>query len=437
MRAPAPAAPPGLPGFLAGRGYLGWWVAGAVACVAFSRVAFFNPVLGVFVDPLEQTFGWSRTEIAGALSVGTIAGAMVAPFIGHYVDRWGGRRFMVAGTLVLGGLLLLLAFIEELWQFYILFGAGRAIGAGILDIAILVTIANWFIRRRGRAMGLMMVGTRGAIALMPLIVLLFISLADWRAAFAALGVLVLLFAVGPSYLLVRRRPEDVGLLPDGESRGGSAAKKPVADDPRWSVRQVLRTRAFWLLLLGSSNLVFVGGATNFSMVSHLQDNGLSPAAAISVITVWAIVGMVGGVVGGELRERLEVRVALPLAAVASCLGLALLIAIDNLWMAYLFAIWHGFAFGAQLPLHQIIFADYFGRWSVGAIRGLSAPIRMGTNAAGPVVAGLVFDARGSYDLIYAVFIGLLLLAAALIFSARPPSARPDPAAKSETPRRPA
>ena len=206
-----------MPRFVASRGgYVGWWVAGAVGMVAFSRVAFFNPVLGIFVEPLEQEFGWSRTEIAGALSIGTLVGGIGAPFIGHYIDRWGARWFMVGGMIATGVLLLLLALVESLWQFYILFGAGRAVVTAILDIAIVVTIANWFIRQRGRATGLMMAGTRLAMALMPLIVLLFLTVADWRAAFAALGVMVLVVAVLPPYLLVRRRPEDMGLAPDGD-----------------------------------------------------------------------------------------------------------------------------------------------------------------------------------------------------------------------------
>ena len=131
--------------------YPGWWVAAAVALVGFSRVSFFNPVLGVFIDPLEQEFGWSRTEIAGALSVGTLVGGVIAPFIGPYIDRWGGRWFMVGSVIVMGVLLLALAFAETLGQFYVFFGAGRAIGTGILDLAIVVTISNWFIRSRGRA----------------------------------------------------------------------------------------------------------------------------------------------------------------------------------------------------------------------------------------------------------------------------------------------
>lgn len=425
-----------MPRFLANRrGYAGWWVMAAVTAVAFSRVAFLNPVLGIFIDPLEQEFGWSRTEIAGALSVGTLIGGIGAPFIGPLVDRWGGRWFMVGSVLAVGILLLLLALVQTIWQFYILFGAGRAVVTMILDLALVVTISNWFIRRRGRATGLVMIGTRGAMALMPLVVLLFLSIADWRAAFAALGILVLLVGLAPPYLLVRRRPEDFGLAPDGDRPWATAAEraKRLLLDPNWTARQAVRTSAFWLLLMGTSQMVFVGGATNLALASHLRDNGLSQASVVSVITVWALVGIGGGMLGGELRERLGVRFALPLVMVATTFSLGLLIAVENLWMAYLFAVWHGIFFGAMLPLNQIVFADYFGRRSIGAIRGIASPVRRGLNAAGPLTAALVFDARGSYDLIFAVFIGQMLLGAALIALAGRPPTPPDVAASAAPP----
>ncbi len=417
----------GIPRFVWARGiYLGWWIAGAITLVSFARVPFFNPVLGIFIGPLEDEFGWSRATIGGALSAGTLAGAAAAPFLGRYVDRYGGRYFMVGGIILVGLLLILLSVVQEVWQFYILYGLGRALAIVVIDMAILVTIANWFIRHRGRALGLSMVGMRGGMAVIPLIVLLFISLFDWRAAFAALGVLAIVIAVLPAWLVVRRRPEDVGLRPDGDratTLRATEGREPfpaAADDPRWTVREAIRTRPFWLLLFGTAQLFMVSGAVNLSLVPHLEDNGLSRTTAIIVISVWAVMGVVGGMLGGEVRQRVAIRYALPVVLCFTASAVVWLIFVDRAWMAYLFAVWHGLAFGVQLPLHQISFPDYFGRWSVGAIRGVTAPVQFGFNAAGPLLVGIVFDARGSYDLIFAIFVGLLMLAAVLIFLAKPP-----------------
>lgn len=421
----------GFPRFVRTRGvYVGWWVAGAVAMVAFSRVAFFNPVLGIFIEPLEAEFGWSRTTIAGALTVGTLVGAGLSPLIGVLMDRYGGRYFMPVAMTICGVSLILLSMIDSVWQFYLLFGTGRAIVTGIIDLAVIVTISNWFIRGRGRAMGLMMVGTRGAMTVMPLVVLLAISLADWRAAFAALGVVTLLLGIVPPWLLVRRRPEDVGLRPDGDRplpplreearQRALEAGTDDENDPRWTVREAIRTRTFWLLLAATGQLFLVGGSINLAMASHLQDNGLSQSTAIVVITVWAFLGVIGGIIGGELRQRAAIRYLMPAVLVGTSIGIVLLIIVDNVWMAFLFAVVHGLVFGMQFPLNQVLFPDYFGRWSVGAIRGVTAPVQFGMNAMGPLIATLVFDVRGSFDLIFSVYVGLVLFAALLILSAKPP-----------------
>ena len=165
----------------------------------------------------------------------------------------------------------------------------------------------------------------------------------------------------------------------------------------------------------------VGGAVNFSTVPHLQDNGLSQATAVSVITLWAVMGMLGGILGGELRQRFPIYRALPAVLVAASLAIVWLVFVENVWMAYIFAVWHGLIFGMHLPLTQVAFPDYFGRWTVGAIRGITAPVQFGLNAAGPLIASLVFDIRGSFDLILLIFVGLYLFGAAMIAISRPPT----------------
>ena len=271
--------PYGIPRFIWGRsGYLGWWVLGAITLVSFSRVAFLAPVAGVFVVPLEDEFGWSRTTIALALSIGSLLGAFSTIIVGRILDRHGGRYFLTGSMAIAGCLLILLSTVEEIWQFYLYFGVGRALIIGVVDVAIIVTIANWFIRYRGRAMGIMLVGLRMAFGIMPLIVLAVISSADFRAAFAVIGILILVLGVLPPYFLVRRRPEDLGLHPDGSVNIPSEKTHPKIGrsdnenlntdsyDPRWSAREAIRTRTFWLLLIGTSQLYLVGGAVNFSIV---------------------------------------------------------------------------------------------------------------------------------------------------------------------------
>ena len=169
--------------------------------------------------------------------------------------------------------------------------------------------------------------------------------------------------------------------------------------------------------------MFVGGAVNLTIPSHLEDNGIGRSIAVTVGAVWTIFGIIGCVIGGEIRQHISVRFAQPFILCFTSMSLSWLILVDNVWMAYLFAVWHGFALGPQLPLNHNSFPDYFWRWSVGSLRGLTAPVQFGLNALGPILAGIVFDSRGTYDPLYAVFVGLIVFGAVLILLAVPPVKR--------------
>ncbi len=426
-----------------------WWIAIAVSMAAFSSVAFFNPVLGALTPPLRDQFGWSTASIGFAITIGTIAGAILTPAVGIILDRRGARELIVAGVAILAAMMLSLAFIDDVWQLWLAWGIGRAIAVAVIETAVIVVIANWFIRDRGRAMGLTMVGTRSAMALMPAVIGIALAAAGLREAFIALALMILLIALIPP-LIIRRRPEDIGLLPDSGRRpitrtelpgtptaanipdpnnAATAASPSQQDikktaegaDPEWTVRGAIRTRAFWLLLLGTSMLRIVGGTTNFMFVLHLTQNGIPLETSVFLYPLWAGMGIIGGIIGGELRQRMSVRRALPTIIIFTATGIIWLMQTNALWMALVFVIWHGLAFGAQLPLNRVSFPDYFGRYSVGRIRSATAPIQLGLNALGPLAAGLAFDQWGNYDRVFLLFILLLTTAALSILLARPPS----------------
>ena len=403
------------------RVYPGWWIAVAASLSSFAAVSFFNPVLGAITPELQAEYGWSTASIALTMLIGGIGGGAIATFVGPIADRYGPRWLLFASVGMVAGLMFALGFMSQFWQFLLLWGLGRGITVAVIDIAVVVVIANWFIQRRGSAMGLTMIGTRSGMMLFPLVITAGLWLGGLREAFLLMGLLVLVMGVLPP-LIMRRRPEDVGLRPDGYGRRAavSSGDSPMASDPDWSVRDAVRTRAFWLLLFGTTMLMAVGGSVNFTFVSHMTQNGIDPDTARTALALWAGMGIIGGVLGGELRQRLPVRYALPLVIMVTTSALVWFVLLDSTWMAFVFAVWHGLAFGAQLPLNRISFPDYFGRYSVGRIRSVTAPPQLLINAFGPFISGLVIDSRGSYDLIYIVFIGLLLSAALSVLMAKRP-----------------
>jgi MFS family permease len=414
------------------RFFLGWTVVAVALLAAFTQVAFFNPTLGVFIPEFEKEFGWSRTEISLGVTLGSFVGAGTAPLFGPLIDRYGGRRFVVGGAALMAVCLVLLSQMQQEWQFLSLYAIGRGTASGLLALATGVTVSKWFVRRRGFAIGVMSLGTRMGFALMPIGVQLIIQAADWRAAALGLAATVAVFGIFPSLWYLHPRPEAMGLLPDGDTDAAQGADRPIRhDEYNWERQDALRTKAFWLVTLAVSLMSLTGGAVNLHQIPHLVDRGLSPETAALVITIVAIFGGIGVIAEGFLDERIGARWTMAIGLVGSSAGVTILILVHSLAMALLYAVVNGLFFGLLVASNQVVFADYFGRHALGAIRGYSQPFQLGTNAFGPILAGAAHDLTGSYVAAFAPFaIAYLVSAGALVIAKkpRPPTRQATPAA---------
>jgi sugar phosphate permease len=329
--------------------------------------------------------------------------------------------------------LVFLSLMQAEWQFLVLYAIGRGTASGLLALATGVTVSKWFVRRRGLAIGVMSLGTRLGFALMPIGAQLIIQAADWRAAALGLAATVAVFGIVPSLWFLHPRPEAMGLLPDGDTAASREAPgRPVyRDEYSWSRENALRTRAFWLVTFALSLMSLTGGAVNLHQIPHLVDRGLSPETAALVITLVAVFGGVGVIGEGILDERIGARWTMVIGLVGSSAGVTILILVHSLTMALLFAVVNGLFFGLLVASNQVVFADYFGRNALGAIRGYSQPFQLGTNAFGPILAGAAHDLTGSYVAAFAPFAVCYLVAAfALVIAKkpRPPEAATLPAA---------
>lgn len=405
------------------RFFLGWTVVAVAALVAFTEVAFFNPVLGVFIPEFEREFGWSRTEISLAVTIGSLAGAAIAPISGPLIDRYGGKPFVVMGTSIMVVALVCLGFMQEEWQFFIIYAVGRGMTGGFIGLAASVTVSKWFIRRRGFAVGVTSLGTRLGFALMPIGVQLIIGAWGWRTSVFVLAGTVATFGILPALRWLHPRPEALGLRPDGDPEeeltpAGAPVLRPREEN--WSRHDAMRTRAFWLVTLALSLQNWAGGAINLHQIPHLVDRGLAAEAAALIISLVAVFAAAGALLEGVLDARIGPRRTMAVGLVGSACGMVVLMNTSSVPMGMLFAVSYGVAFGLMVTSSQIVFADYFGRYALGSIRGAAAPFQMSLNAVGPIVAGLAYDLTGSYLASFIPFtIAYLVAAGALMVAQRP------------------
>lgn len=386
---------------------------------AFGSVVFFNPVLGLFSEPLRAEFGWSSAQVALAITAGSAGAAVSSPLTGWLIDRWGGRWVITFCALVMGGCMFALASMDSLWQLLLFFAIGRTLSVGTMSPAAFVAVSNWFVRRRAAVGSIVAAAPRVGMAMFPLLAAIVIDVSGtWRAGWIALGVLILVVGVLPPALLMRRRPEDMGLLPDGDTERESLEGLEGPQELNFTLREAAQTRAYWLLGGGIALVLFAGGSVNFHQIPHLVDQGMSTTQAAFVVTVFATVGAAGSLVAGAVASRISMRWTMALSLFGMAASIPLLIVATNLPLALLYALIYGTVFGAMVALNQVIYADYFGRAQMGLIRGSVQPLQLGMNAAGPFVTGLWFDATGSYSAPFLLF-AVLFLIAGLAFAFSP------------------
>ena len=411
------------------RFYYGWLIVAVVALAGFTRSAETYPVIGVFLKPMTEEFGWSRSIFSGATSAGTILAGLLALMVGPLIDRYDPRWILAIGFTILGGTLILLATITTLWQFYVLEIMGRAVTMGVIGMALQVIIPKWFVAKRGRAVAVSSLGQRIGNTVTPLYVQLLVSTWSWRVGTVVAGVVVWAFSLVPVAIFLRRQPEDMGLLPDGvapaqleqsQNVASGAGARDSKQEISLSVRQVVRLPSFYLLVTGVSMVFVALPGTTLHLIPYFTDRGLSAGMAVTIVAVYSASGGLGTLIYGFLVERFSIRLVSAGGLLLLAAGFAILVNVQSPALGLLWGFYHGLLVGGFLTVQQVVFADYFGRGSLGAIRGIVWPVQMAANSIGPIASGLVYDTTGSYFPIFVVFGALVLLSSVCVFLARPP-----------------
>ncbi len=381
----------------------------------------FNPNIGVFIKPITEAFGWTRFQFAGANTIGTIAGGLTAVFIGPLLDRYGPRWLMTVGFVVVGGSLAALSQIGALWHFYVAVIVGRVVVQGVLNLGVQVSTSMWFVRKRGQAIALSGMGLRFGNGLTPMYAQAILAASNWRLAMLSVAIVAWVVGFLPCLLFLRRRPEDMGLRPDGDAgpprRGpfaeaGRRAPETTREERSYTLREAASTRPFYVLLIVTTVTFFVGAAVNFHLIAYLDDQGIGASVGTYVLAAWSAFTLFGGLTTGFIADRFPVKPLLAAAYAGLAASLLFLLDVASVPVAFMWAAAYGITFGMNTTLHQLVWPVYFGRDALGAIRGVVTAFNMTSNAIGPLAAAFVFDATESYDLIW--WISAITLAAVAV-----------------------
>ena len=395
--------------------FYGWVVLGCVCCAGFSRQGGAVATLSIFVEPMTRHFGWSRTAISGAVSLGGLLAALAAPRLGRLLDRQGARVVLGVAVLLTGLADLGLSLTSSLAMFYVLFCIARMNFAGPFDLGIYGAVNNWFVSRRAMAISIATIAQMAGLVALPLIAEAMILRGGWRAGWLGVGVAVLAVGFVPNWLLMVRRPEDVGLVPDraAASTAPAAAAHP---EPAFTRAQALRAPAFWLLSLFTLLAYPVQAGVSLHQAPFLIERGISPAIAASIVSVFSMLSGVSSLGFGFWPRRWPACFALALVGGLLCLSTLVMLTVHAAPAGFLGAGLFGLGIGGLLTMLPLAWADYFGRASYGAIRGIALSVQVLAQASGPLLSGMLRDWSGSYTLslqCFAVLSGLSLLAALL------------------------
>ena len=412
--------------------YYGWLVLGTASLGAFIATGVAQTVLGAVQDLIAQDMGWERATLAFAATAATWISGLTMPFVGKLVDRFGPRYIMFAAALVVAAAFFALSGVHSVWQFYLAYIIARSFAGPNLQNVVPRTVAvNFFRRKRNLALGITALNRIGGEALNIQLITLIAGIAGWRAAYRALGFVALPLAI-PLALIMRKRPEDIGLLPDGDAAArspGAGARgspsRPAEFD--WRAREVIFTPAFWAIVWAEFLAVSTTAAVGFQLAPFLSDAGLSQTAAAAAITAGVLLGGLSVPLWGHLSDKLTIkRIALIALGATAAATLAFALADARHFGFYITIAW-GIVSGAIPVIGSMMVGNYFGRTSFGALTGLTGPFRTAAMGLGPAMGALLFSATGGYGAMFGAALASYAAAALLNAAARPPTppARPE------------
>lgn len=409
--------------------YYGWVIVAAGLAINMATTPLNPVVFSFFIAPMSEEMGWSLGALSLAITFRMAVSGATAPLIGLIIDKFGPRWLGLLAGLVAGGSLIGLFYAEQIWVIYLLFAISGGVGLGGGpggNLLTLVPVAKWFVLKRGRAMSIattgMAVGTVLAIPATQWI----IQNMGWREAWAILGVMVAIIIIPLSLLFMRGAPSDLGLQPDGlngtqpaPSPGGRGSGSGVESD--WTAKEALRQPVLWLILFALAVGGFALAGTLLHRVAYWEETGMSPALVAFGTAMDPFTFMFSVVVFGVIGEKVRTRnLALFGGLVFTLSMIPMILSSGQTYTIFAHNMIWASGGGAYITANNLIWPNYFGRRSLGTIRGIVFPVQVAATGLGPPVYGFFLDAGVTHGTLWMVSAGFFAMSGILLFMARPP-----------------
>ncbi len=368
---------------------------------------------GIFFEPLLTEFGWTRALTASAFSLYGILHLILAAVAGRLSDKFGARPVLTISGFFMGLGYLLMSRVNTVGQIYLFYGVFISIGMGFYWVPMVSTVTRWFVQRRALILGIVASGIGVGVTIMSPLANWLISAYGWRNAYLIMG------GAGMGILMIfaqflRRSPEEMGLLPYGASK--ERQEHPIVEARGLSLGEAIHTRRFWMISLMFCSWVFSLSTVMTHIVINARGLGLSAANAANVMAIIGVTGIIGRISFGRLSDVIGMKPAIVFSLVLMAGGFVWLMFAREMWSLYLFAFIFGLSYGTVEILQSSAIADLFGLKSLGAITGLALTISGTGFMLGPVVAGYIFDVRGSYQVAFLICALLLVVSIISVMS---------------------
>ena len=444
--------------------FTGWWTVIGGGVLALWGHGYNAYGISVLFKPLSEELGMGRAETSLASSIGRLEGGFESPITGWITDRFGARWVIITGVSLMSLALILMYFISAAWQYLLVWGVLLGTGANIaLTLPIDATISNWFVKKRGLALSIKWVfsGLSGVLVmpliawiitpseaasfsgpewLMPIYTWTMVNLRNWRGACLIGGIVMALVGIPISWFVIKaKRPEYYGQLPDGAklSEKEKADREQViqkgvkyaseVNELEFTLRQAMRTRAYWLMLAVQAIPSFVAPVMSIHAVNFLTDMGIPRLQAAAIMAMMILFSLPTRFIGGIIADRLHINQLRFIKTVSYFLqgiGVVIFLIWPTLPVVYVWFILYGLGQGFGNTINPFIRARFFGRKAFGSIHGITQLISTPVSVMAPWYAGWIYDTTGSYTLAFtqfAVLLGVAAVVSLFLVAPKPPA----------------